>query len=127
MDSIEACFDGKEPKVSNDTSLPRFTWWPKKGTTEWVIRQFDSPRRVSTASVYWFDDSGAGGCRVPASWQLFYRAGDQWKPVDSTNPPSSAPNQYNQISFTPVTTTEVKIEARLKEGFSAGILEWKTE
>ena len=77
--------------------------------------------------MYWFDDSGAGGCRVPASWQLFYKTGSQWKPVESTTPPGTVLNQYNRITFKPVTTTELRIEARLKEGFSAGILEWKME
>jgi len=52
MDSVDACFDGKEPKASNDTSIPRFTWWPQKGTTEWVVRQFEAPTTVSSTSVY---------------------------------------------------------------------------
>jgi len=47
--------------------------------------------------------------------------------VEAATPAGAALNQFNRISFKPVTTIELKLEARLKEGGSAGILEWKTE
>jgi hypothetical protein len=31
------------------------------------------------------------------------------------------------VTFTPVTTTALRVEATLQRGFSGGILEWKTE
>jgi hypothetical protein len=126
-DSIEACFDGKEPKSSNDQSLPRFTWWPRTGSTEWVVNQFPDARRVSSAGVYWFDDSGNGGCRVPKSWRLFYREGQAWKPVLGAGEYGVAKDGYNRITFAPVTTTALKMEADLQPKYSAGVLEWKTE
>lgn len=125
MDSVEACFDGREPRASNDTSLPRFTWWPRTGSTEWIMRSFENPTRVSAAEVYWFDDSGSGACRTPAAWQLFYRDGKDWKPVEDASPAGTALNQFNRVTFKPVTTTALKIEARLQKNYSAGILEWK--
>ena len=33
------------------------------------------------SKVYWFDDTGRGACRLPASWQIEYRDGEAWKPV----------------------------------------------
>ncbi|HWQ93464.1 MAG TPA: beta-L-arabinofuranosidase domain-containing protein [Clostridia bacterium] len=125
QDSIEAAFDGKEPKTSNDTSLPRFTWWPRTGSTEWIVRQFKSPTRVTAAQLYWFDDSGAGACRAPQSWRLYYLDGQRWKPVEKPSPYGTALNQYNQVTFTPVTTTALKLEVQLPPNFSSGILEWK--
>jgi len=124
-DSVEACFDGKEPKSSNDQSIPRFTWWPQKGTKEWVTHSFDTPTTVSEASVYWFDDSGTGSCRVPKGWQLFYRAGSQWKPVQNTSAYETAKDRFNKITFSPVKTTALKLDVELQDGFSGGILEWK--
>jgi hypothetical protein len=124
-DSVEACFDGKEPRSSNDGSIPRFTWWPCKGSTEWVVRLFEKPTPVSQASLYWFDDTGSGGCRTPAQWRLFYRDGAQWKSVEDLTGCGVETNRYNTASFKSVTTTALKLEADLKPGFSAGILEWK--
>ena len=126
-DSVEACFDGKEPQSSHDQSIPRFTWWDHKGSAEWVVRPFSQPRRVSAVSVYWFDDTGAGECRVPQSWRLLYRDGKEWKPVPSASAYDTRPDRYNRVTFTPVTTTALRVEVQLRSGFSGGILEWKVE
>jgi len=36
---------------------------------------FDTAVDVRACEVYWFDDTGSGQCRVPASWRILYRAG----------------------------------------------------
>jgi len=127
FDSVEACFDGKEPRKSNDQGIPRFTWWDHKGTTEWVERQFDRPTRVSSVDVYWFDDTGSGGCRVPRSWRLLYQNEKTWEPVEGAGEFGTRLNQYNRVTFAPVTTQALRLEAQLQPQFSAGILEWKTQ
>jgi hypothetical protein len=124
-DSVEACFDGKEPKGSNDENIPRFTWWPRQGSKEWVVRTFGKATRVESANVYWFDDTGAGGCRVPQSWQLFYREGQEWKPVAGASGYGVAKDAFNEVRFKPVTAEALKLEAQLQSGFSGGVLEWK--
>lgn len=126
-DDIDAVSDGKEPKNSGDHAVPRFTWWDHRGTTEWITTGFDKPRRVSGTSVYWFDDTGIGRCRVPASWKLFYRDGDTWREVQGAGPYGVQPDQYNQVRFEPVTTSALKIEVRLQDQMSGGILEWKID
>lgn len=126
MDSPEACFDGKEPKDSNDHSIPRFTWWDHRGTSERIARPFDKPRKISSVSVYWFDDArSGGGCRVPSSWRLLYQSAGEWKPVKGSSAFGTLVDQYNRVSFTPVTATALRIEAQLQSEFSSGILEWK--
>ncbi|HMJ66423.1 MAG TPA: beta-L-arabinofuranosidase domain-containing protein, partial [Candidatus Binatia bacterium] len=122
-DSVEAMIDGKEPKSSNDGSIPRFSWWDHRGTTEWVQYDFGSPRRVSEVAVYWFDDAPRGGSRAPASWKLLYKQGNGWKPVDARF--GTDLNDYNRATFPPVQTTALRIEVRLRPNFSGGILEWK--
>ena len=124
-DSVEACFDGQLPKNSNDHSIPRMTWWDHKGTAEWVERTFDKPTKLSSAEVYWFDDTGKGGCRVPQSWKLLYKDGDQWKPVAATTDFGVKRDQFNRVTFTPVTTTALRLEVQLQPKFSGGILEWR--
>jgi len=126
-DTALALCDGLLPKNSNDHSIPRFTWWDHKGTTEWVACKFAKPRTVSWAEVYWFDDTGRGGCRVPASWQLLYRAGSEWRPVAlaAGSAYRTARDAFNKAAFEPVETTELRLEAKLQPNASGGILEWR--
>jgi len=124
-DTVEALIDGKEPKSSNDQSIPRFTWWDHRGSAEWVEYAFPKPRKVSAVEVYWFDDTGAGSCRVPQSWRLLWRRGNKWAPVEGVSSYGTRPNAYNRAEFTPVEALALRIEAHLQPGVSAGILEWK--
>jgi DUF1680 family protein len=125
-DTLTALNDGVLPKSSKDQSIPRMTWWDHKGGTEWVSYRFPKEREVSTCAVYWFDDTGIGGCRVPAEWQLLWIDGQEWKPVKLTKGSAygTAMDQFNKVSFEPVTTRELKLEVKLKPEFSGGILEW---
>ncbi len=127
-DTLTALADGVEPASSADESLARFTWWPRKGSAEWVQYDFAPARRVSGVEVYWFDDSGVGGgCRVPASWKVMYKDGEVWREVQPKGPsePGTEVDRYNRVIFAPVETTGLRLEVQLKEGASAGILEWR--
>ena len=124
-DNIDAVSDGKEPKSSGDHSIPRFTWWDHLGTKEWITYSFDRSRRVSSCAVYWFDDTGAGLCRVPASWRVMYKDGPDWREVKAAGGFSVETDMYNEAKFEPVSTTALRIEAQLRPTFSGGILEWK--
>ena len=126
-DTVEALIDGLEPKTSNDHSIPRFTWWDHRGTTEWVQYDFEKPRRVSTVEVYWFDDTGAGNCRVPESWKLLYRTGENWREVDGASGYVMKADTYNRVTFKPLQTSALRIEVKLQPDFSGGILEWKVK
>ncbi|MBK9139895.1 MAG: glycoside hydrolase family 127 protein [Verrucomicrobia bacterium] len=123
-DSLDALGDGIEPAHSNDQEIPRFTWWPRKGTIEWVQFDFGQPRKVGGVSVYWFDDTGAGQCRVPASARLLARRGDTWLPVPGAGIDTRR-DGWNTTEFPPVETTALRLEVQLQPGFSGGILEWK--
>src|SRR5208283_1811566 len=98
-DSPEAMIDGLEPKNSNDHSIPRFTWWDHRGTTEWVQYSFAKPRRVAGTRIYWFDDTGEGQCRVPRSWKVLYQQGDAWKPVDIAGGYPVRKDAYSGVEF----------------------------
>ncbi len=113
-----------EPRSSQDeTSF--FHWWPKKGTTEWVEYAFAQPTTLSEVGLYWFDDTGRGECRLPESWKLLYKDGPDWKPVQTSDAFGVDKDRYNTVRFKPVTTSGLRIEVKLREGWSAGIEQWK--
>jgi len=118
--------DGEEPSASNDSSS-YFDWWPKKGTTEWVEYAFSKTATVSQIEVYWFDDTGRGQVRVPQSWRVLYKDGDQWKPVESTGPFGTAKDQYNKVTFKSVTTNGLRLEVTAQPDWSVGIQKWKVQ
>lgn len=123
-DTVAAVADDIEPKHSNDQSIDRHTFWPHRGTKEWLQAEFKTPRMVRAAELYWFDDTGRGKCRVPASWRLLYRGNEQWLPVDTSDEFGVARDRYNKVTFKPVTTDALRIEVQLKPDFSGGVLEW---
>jgi hypothetical protein len=124
-DSYNALSDGLLPKSSSDQLIPRFTWWDRKGTTEWVQYDVANPMTASTVEVYWFDDRDLnGGCRVPASWRLMFLDGDTWREVQAEGAYGTSRNKLNVVRFKPVAASKWRIEAKLSPGYSAGILEW---
>jgi hypothetical protein len=124
-DSPEAVADGRVPRSSSDHSIPRFTWWPRRGSSEWIQQTLSPPRTVSAVEVYWFDDTGTGQCRLPASWRVLHRQQDQWIPVEPHHPYPTELNAFNSVRFDPVTTDSLRLEVQLQTGFSGGILEWR--
>jgi hypothetical protein len=122
-DDILALCDQIEPKSSSDDSIPRQTWWPRTGSAEWVAYNLKEPRTVSGVEVYWFDDTGKGRCRIPASWTVDIRTGDELRTIASVGSP--AKDRFDSVRFNPVTVSEIRLVAQLKPGFSAGVLEWK--
>jgi uncharacterized protein len=126
------------PARSADTSRGLFSWDDRLGTTEWVQYEFTEPTILSSSAVYWYDRFGTAQ-RLPKSWRLLYRDGDQWKPVANQAPYGIATDTFNTVRFTPVKTDALRLEADLQDSyldpylaipssqpgkFSAGILEW---
>lgn len=121
-DTPAAINDLKRPADSSDQSIPRHTWWPRRGSIEWAELHLPEPTAVSSTSVYWFDDTGVGLCRVPASWTLQARIDGQWRTIATSDQP--AIDRFERVAFDPVTTDALRIEARLRPTYSGGILEW---
>lgn len=127
-DTVAALHDQLMPQDSADQAIPRFTWWPRKGTSEWAQLEFGRPLRLTRSRVFWFDDTaGGGGCALPASWRLLYRDGDAWKPVPNPDEPPIARDRFNTLSFDPIETDALRLEVQLRPDRSAGILEWLVE
>jgi DUF1680 family protein len=127
-DSVSALNDQIEPIASDDTKIPRFTWWDHRGTKEWVQYDFDQPRKVSAVEVYWWDERRINAhCRVPQSWRLLYQSGGAWNPVTSVSDFGTEMDRFNRVAFDAVETKALRLEVQLQPEWSGGILEWRVE
>ena len=99
-------------------------WWPKHNTLEWVQYDFDQEYTVSGSRVYWYDDSPFGDCRIPASWRILYKQGEQWIPVKNVTPYTVTKDKYDSVQFEPVKTSALKLEIQLPVENASGIHEW---
>jgi hypothetical protein len=125
FDSEAALSDGLIPAKSNDQEIPRFTFWDHKGTEEWVQYTYEAARTFQACRVYWFDDTGRGECRIPETWTIQVKRDGAWFDVEPIGGYSNVKDGWSEVKFKPVAGTEIRLVAKLKPGFSAGILEWE--
>ena len=110
-------------------------WWPRKGKQEWVEYAFSEPERVSSASVWWFDDTGRGECRIPKTWRLLYKdtaagSNGEWKPVKLLGDAAAydtEKDKFNAVTFEAVTTPALRLELESQPDWSTGIEEWQVK
>ncbi|MBZ5622843.1 MAG: glycoside hydrolase family 127 protein [Acidobacteriia bacterium] len=121
--NIEVIKDGEVPSASNDHAA-YFDWYPARGNKESVEYAFEKPATVSECAVYWFDDTGQGSVRVPASWRLLYKDGNGWKPVETSDAFGVAKDKFNRVTFKPVTTSGLRIDVSAQANVSVGIQKW---
>lgn len=67
-DNEVAIADGKSPKNSADTSIPRWTSWPQKGKEQHIDIKLKKAITIESVSVYWYNDNG--GVKLPAKWHI---------------------------------------------------------
>jgi hypothetical protein len=124
--ALAALSDDLMPASSQDTDVPRFVWFGRKGTSEWVQYDLHAPKQVYSAQVYWAvhnDNTNPG--KLPKSWRVLYRDGNDWKEVHTSESYTVAADRINTVSFDPVTTSALRIEVQLQEGATAGIFLWR--
>jgi hypothetical protein len=126
-DTVLALDDGILPRSSGDGTIPRFTWWSHRGTSEWVACAFEEPKTVSQVEVYWFDDTGRGHCRVPKSWRVEWLDAETWRPVAAEGDYPIELHRFNQVDFKPLTTNEIRLVVELQPELSGGILECRVK
>ncbi len=121
---LAAVNDQLEPQSSNDKSVPYYHWWPEKNKWEFIQYDFKKPQIITGTKVYWYDDSPAGGCRIPDEWEILYLTGNRWQPVKPWVPYRVTKNGWDSLNFAPVKASAVKLKVKLNKNYSAGIYEW---
>ena len=96
-------------------------------TGGWVEYHWEKPAKVQESELYWFDDTGRGGVRVPAAWKILYWDGNGWKPVENSGAWGVERDKFNHVSFQAVTTTALRLEVNFQPTFSAGVQRWRVK
>lgn len=125
--SLSTIKDQYEPKSSIDKTRSYFHWWPENNKWVWLQYDFEKPETVSKSGVYWFDDRPHGGCRIPDEWELLYRSGNSWIPVDLNSEYPVSKDQWITVEFEPVKTDALRLRVKLSKDFSSGVHEWVVE
>jgi uncharacterized protein len=108
---IEAVFDQAEPVNSLDGSSTYLRLRPQDGDQSWIECAFAGPERISSVEVYWKDNKEY--CLLPKSWRLLYRDGETWKPVPNAGSFGVGKDQFNRVTFGPVSTAGLRFEIEL--------------
>ena len=107
-----------------DAHQRRATFWPHKGTDEWVRITLPGEETVKGVDVYWFDDKPVGHCRVPAAWKVQAQLGEMtgWEDVATDCPIVKV--DWSRVTFAkPVPAVSIRLQVKLQPKFSAGICE----
>ena len=127
-DDVYAVADGKHPKTSHDTSIPRWTSWSQKGKEQWLEIKLKSEQDIEAVSVYWYDDKG--GVQLPVAWSIDYMSDGKWveyKPY-VTDHFGVEGDKYNMVHpAAPVKTDMLRLKMKPKADATVGILELTIE
>jgi len=122
--SLDAIKDQSIPANSADSSNRQLDFWPHKNTTEWLKFEWPEQHKISSVKIYWFDDTGRGGCKVPESWKILYQnSNGEFTPVTTQDPYATEKDKFNKVTFKPVKTNALKIEIRLQKDWASGVQE----
>jgi hypothetical protein len=125
-DSGAAMVDGRLPKHSFDTSIPRWTSWPRRGEMQTLEFELARPIELRTVEVYWYGDHG--GVQVPERWELDWQGpnGD-WQPFPlyNTDYYGVEPDQFNVVHpAEPLRVARLRLRVWPREDAAVGVMEF---
>lgn len=122
-DDIHPVLTNSFPPSSHDTSMLRWTSWPRKGEKQSIELKLKHPVSLESLSVYWYDD--AGDVQVPEAWNVEYLQDGAWHefPVYVTDEYRMLKDQYNMIHpGRDIMPEALRINITPRQDASAGIL-----
>ncbi|WHY69417.1 glycoside hydrolase [Neobacillus sp. SuZ13] len=109
---VSASFTGQYDRTTNvnngEISSERWTNWDPNSwrPEDWVAIDFDREDTISKIDFHFYDDGG--GTRPPASLNLEYWDGTQWKAIEGTQLDVNATKDLT-VKFAPVTTSKIRV------------------
>ncbi len=123
-DEVTAIADNLRPANSADTSIPRWTSWPKLGQEQKVEIKLKKKMPIESISVYWYNDDR--GVKYPESWRAEYMKDGKWNEYTPyiTDSYATAGNQFNMVHpATAVETDAIMLYITPQKDAAVGILE----
>lgn len=109
---FEALYDQVQPVNSFDGSSTYLRLHPQSGDEAWVQYNFDQEYEICEVRVFWKNDKQY--CSMPVTWNLEYRSGDNWLPVENKSDYTVIKDCFNTVTFKPVTATALRMNIKLK-------------
>lgn len=122
-DDIHPVLTNSFPPSSHETSMLRWTSWPRKGEKQSIELKLKHPVSLESLSVYWYDD--AGDVQVPEAWNVEYLQDGAWHefPVYVTDEYRMLKDQYNMVHpGRDIMPEALRINITPRQDASAGIL-----
>lgn len=123
IDDVNPIVTNKFPSSSHDTSMLRWTSWPRKGEKQSIELKLKHPVSFESLAVYWYDDGG--DVRMPEAWDVEYLQDGAWHefPVYVTDEYRMLKDQYNMIHpGRDIMPEALRINITPRQDASAGIL-----
>lgn len=128
IDDVNPIITNKFPSSSHDTSMLRWTSWPRKGEKQSIELKLTHPVGLESLAVYWYDDGG--DVRMPEAWKVEYLQDGAWHefPVYVTDEYRMLKDQYNMIHpGRDIMPEALRINITPRQDASAGILSIQLE
>ena len=106
-----ALYDQITPVNSFDGSSTYLSLRPQTGNDAWVQYDFSKAEKIGSVDVYWKDDKQYS--LAPESWQLMYKSGNKWLPVQNLAGYGVEKDKFNTVTFEPVTTNGLRLVIKL--------------
>ncbi len=123
-----ASFTFRTDKLDNPLTPPfepskRWTCWSSGRREDWYALDFGGARTVRGLKLWFFDDSGQGGCRPPEEYHVERWSEGGWTPIETVERSPKTPRAgENTARFEAVETDRLRVTFRHKgEAFYTGL------
>jgi len=122
-ENLEAVNDGFEPSNSNDRDHLVYGNWDSKNTYQWVQYDWQQPFIATSVEIYWFDDGGNGGVRIPdeAYIESYNEESSTWEKIVDV---PRVKDQFNFASLGELQTSKLRVQM-FRGDASTGIVEFR--
>ncbi len=116
--TASASFTFRLDRVENPLTPPfkpekRWTAWSSGTREDWYAVDFGAPRTLQGVKVFFFDDTGTGGCRPPEQFQVEGWSDGKWVALRTISRQPDAPEPgENVVRFEPVATEKLRLVFR---------------
>ena len=120
-DDETAIADSKQPANSADTSIPRWTSWPRLGVEQQIDITLKKRMSIKSIAIYWYDDDK--GVKLPVKWRVERKMDDNYFDI-VVNEYGTKADCFNKACTETLTETDkLRIYVTPQKDAAVGILE----